>query len=77
MMRKVKDPTWGDSVKVSDQAPKRFRPGAYGAVYSVNQVDHPKHAESTGTPIGETTIGVEFSDGVGMEMDAKWLEVVD
>ncbi|MEL6104067.1 MAG: hypothetical protein AAFR68_22510 [Pseudomonadota bacterium] len=64
---------YGDTVRVRDEAPKRYLPGSLASICSVTRVETPSHALATGAEIGDTVHTVEFIDGSSIELSAKWL----
>ena len=55
--------TWGDTVRVRDDAPSEFRPGARGAVCGFREID--KDVSDTEAP---RLVLVEFSAGNTLEI---------
>jgi hypothetical protein len=60
--------TYGDSVKVSEEAPPRFCPGESGSVFAIGRVDHPDRAAKLGVDLGTIMLGVERGDGSDFEV---------
>lgn len=67
--------TWGDTVRVSADAPSIMRPGCIAAVVGVTDVITPEQAERYGTPVGSRVLSIEFVDGVTIEVHDKWVHV--
>ncbi|MEM9377462.1 MAG: hypothetical protein AAGA72_14675 [Pseudomonadota bacterium] len=68
--------TWGDTVRVTKNAPHNFEPGKIGSVCSVDLIETEIRAEQTGAEIGGYCHVVEWTDGSDIEIPAKWLEKV-
>jgi hypothetical protein len=62
----VSEITWGDTVRVSENAPSEFRPGEFGAVCGWNE---------SNIPVIYFT--VEFGDGVTLEIPNAFVSKVD
>jgi len=58
--------TWGDTVRINDNAPSEFRPGTRGAVTGLRE-----NERLDGTR--ETLVLVEFSDGNAIEIPESFL----
>jgi hypothetical protein len=65
MIRKI---TWGDTVRISDDAPSEFRPGARAAVCGFREID--KGVNDTEAP---RLVLVEFSEGNAIEIPETFL----
>ena len=48
--------TWGDSVQVADEAPSRYRSGAYGSICGIHELE------------SQVLYTVEFGDGAAIEV---------
>lgn len=68
-------PTWGDTVRVKDEAPQQMRPGSLGSVCGMRVLEDPKAAEHTGWGVGTTLYLVEFSDGEALEIPAEFMVI--
>ena len=66
--------TWGDTIRVKQNAPPKFEAGKIGSVCSVNLIETDVHANHTGAEVGEYSHTVEWIDGSDIEIPAKWLE---
>jgi len=66
--------TWGDSVRVVDGAPVRYRPGSDAEVVGLRTVETDRQAESAGDPVGTRQYVIEFADGSSVELAESWLE---
>lgn len=66
--------TYGDSVIVKETAPIIFNPGKFASVYAVDQVTSENEANRFGCKMGDWIYGVEFEDGVGVEVPERFLD---
>jgi hypothetical protein len=71
----MSEPTWGDTVLVSQQAPRRLRPGELAEIVGIRHINSPNQADQFAAPIGTRVYLVEFSDGIALEVPEKWIEV--
>ena len=70
-----RSPTWGDTVRVSDAAPRRFRPGELGAVCGLRTIETAAVAEAFGQPVGTVLYLVEFAAGEAIEVPEGFLRL--
>lgn len=66
--------TWGDLVRVKQNASDGMRPGTLADVCGMRQVDTTAQAEEFDSPIGTTLYLVEFGDGTALEIPERFLE---
>lgn len=59
--------TWGDSVRVRDEAPRAYRPGSLAEIVGV------RDGGSTADALASVYI-IEFEDGESVEVEGEWLE---
>lgn len=71
----MSEPTWGDTVRVSRQAPTRLRPGVLAEIVGIRQVSSPSQVDQFTAPIGTRVYLVEFGDGDSLEIPERWIEV--
>jgi len=60
--------TWGDTVKISPNAPAEYRPEEVAAVCGIRIVSGPEEVKATGVPDGTKLYLVEFGDGNSQEI---------
>lgn len=68
--------TWGDVVRVSEEAFHVMRPGEEGSVVGMAEAGTQDRAEKHGADLGEMMYTVEFGDGSSVEVPERWLEKV-
>lgn len=68
--------TWGDLVRVSEDAESTMRPGDLADVVAITEINSEVLAKSYGAPLGETVYTVEFGDGSSAEVPERWLDKV-
>ena len=66
--------TYGDTVKIRDDAPDRFRPGEIASVFSVDECDNDVLSKHADAELGEYVYGVEFKDGRDTQLAERWLD---
>lgn len=71
----MRRPTWGDTVRVKDDAPPAMRPGQLAAVCGITEAKTPEQASQYGCAIGGTVFVIEFADGESSELSEELLEV--
>lgn len=67
--------TWGDSVKVIEDAPENFFPNRKGEVVGFYKVETESEALKKKTEIGTYLYEIEFSDGSQTDIPEKYLEL--
>ena len=67
-------PTWGDTVRISQLAPAPLRPGALAAVVGIREIETEGQVEEFTSPLGTRLYLVEFGDGDSLEVPEKWIE---
>jgi hypothetical protein len=70
------EPTWGDVVRVSQQAPISFRPGIAAEIVGIRKLETQSQADQFASPIGTKVYLVEFGDGDSVEVPERWLAAV-
>ena len=66
--------TWGDTVRVKLSAPADMRPGELASVVAIVAIEGAAQAERWGVGLGTQIFGIEFGDGVTIELPEQWLE---
>ena len=66
---------YGQTVSVKHDAPDRFRPKHSGSVISLHENESKEYTAKTGVPVGEVAVGVEFGDGVCIEIPLMWIKM--
>ena len=72
----MSEPTWGDTVRVSHQAPGPLRPGTLAEIVGIREIETRSQSDEFGSPIGTRVYLVEFGDGDAVEVPERWIEVV-
>ncbi len=65
--------TWGDTVRVTVDAPVELRPGEFGDVVAITSVDSPALSALYGVPVGGLVLMVEFGNGEALEIPSPWV----
>lgn len=65
---------WGDTVRISINAPDEYHPGKLAEVCSVWVVEDERNAKALGEAIGTVIYSVEFGSGEIIEMPEYFLE---
>lgn len=68
--------TWGELVRVSEDAEQAMRPGELADVVAITEINSEERAESLGAAVGETAYTIEFGDGSSVEVPGKYLQKV-
>ena len=68
--------TWGDSVRLTENAPKEYRKiiGDVGAVVGISRIDSEYRAAKFDLPLNSIVYTIEGSDGRDAEISEKFLE---
>lgn len=66
-------PEYSASVRVTDDAPESFRPGALGSVCGFRVLAEPTVFAGLQLAQGAALILVEFGDGTAIELPSCWL----
>ena len=69
--------SWGDTVRVSANAPEAYRPGALGSICGMRTITTRETAELFACQMGTMVYTVEFSDGLSLEVSDQYLEGVE
>lgn len=69
--------TWGDVVRITDDAPAPFGPGRSASVCGVSQAKTQAVAERGGTSVGNFVYIIEFGDGSSVEIGEGYLEPLE
>jgi len=67
-------PTWGDTVRIRENAPSKWRPGAYADVCGITEIETADQARTFECPIGTMVYLVEFTDGSDVEVPENFVE---
>lgn len=68
---------WGNFVRISVSAPKKFLPGAIGSICGMIKVTTEILADKYGTTIGEWIYTVEYVGGFDHEVPERFLDKLD
>lgn len=71
----IRVPKFGETVSVNLNAPDEYLPGSLGEVVGIIECDSEAFEEATGVPVGEVAIGIEFGNGVTIEVPLAWVEL--
>lgn len=66
--------TWGETVKVSLNAPKMYRPGQFAEICSLWEIQTKENSEAHGEPVGSMIYSIEFSDGTLIDIPGRYLK---
>ena len=66
--------TWGDSVRVTVDAPKKYKELESGSVCGIREIDTEESAQAVGESLGTVMYIVEASDGRSLEISERYLE---
>ena len=66
--------TWGETVKISIDAPKEYKPGELAEVCSMWEIKTEENSKALGEPVGTIIYSIEFGDGTLMEAPERYLE---
>lgn len=69
--------TYGDSTKVKENAPKKFRPGEYVAICGITIIDNDYLSLKYNFKKGTITYTIEFDDGSDILIPEDLLEETD
>ena len=61
-------PTWGDTIRINDDAPDDMRPGWLAAVCGMRELENDDQAKQFERAIGSRVLLVEFGDGHAIEL---------
>jgi hypothetical protein len=73
----MRSPTWGDTVRIKNDASQAMRPGSLAAVCGMREVETVEQAKQFGCAIGTTLYLIEFGDGSSIEVPEAFLEVAN
>jgi hypothetical protein len=65
---------WGETVRVSQNAPERFRPSQLSSVCGFRLIETAEQSVAFGAPIGTVLCLIEFGDGSSVEIPEPLLE---
>ncbi len=66
--------TWGETVKITIDAPKAHKPGELAEICSMWEIKTDENSISRGEPVGTIIYSIEFGDGTLMEIPDRYLE---
>lgn len=70
-------PTWGDLVRIRNQAPTAMQPGSLGSVCGMREVETATQAADFGCAVGTRLYLVELPDGRAFEIAEALVELVE
>ena len=65
---------WGETVRVSKNAPVRFRPTQLSSVCGFRHIETEEQSVIFGAPMGAVVCLIEFGDGSSIEIPEQLLE---
>lgn len=66
--------TWGDTVRIRDDAPAKFKELGAGSVCGIRRIDNEKVAQVFDEPVGTVLYIIESGDGKSKEVPERFLE---
>ena len=69
--------TWGDTVRIKQNASPEMRPGTLAAVCGIREVESTDQSEQFDCAIGTILYLVEFGDGESVEIPENFVEVAN
>lgn len=66
--------TWGDSVRVKDNAPATYRPASAAEVVGLRSIETSAEAAAAAEQLGARLYVIEYLDGSSIELEESWLE---
>ena len=66
--------TWGDLVRVKEDAPASMRPGSVAEVVGIREIETHEQARQFGAAIGGKVYLIEFGNGDAVEVPASTIE---
>ena len=69
--------TWGDMVRVVEQAPTHYHPGGVGSLCGFFEIESVDVAKARGLRMGDVLCLVEFGDGTTVEIPRQLLVKVE
>jgi hypothetical protein len=66
--------TWGDSVRVKDNAPATYRPASSAEVVGLRSIETSAEAAAAAEQLGARLYVIEYLDGSSIELEESWLE---
>lgn len=66
--------TWGETVRITIDAPKNYRPGELAEICSIWEIETNENSVLRGEPVGTIIYSIEFGDGTLVEIPGRYLE---
>jgi hypothetical protein len=66
--------TWGETVKIANDAPKEYKPGELAEICSMWEIETDANSRIRGEPVGTIIYSIEFGDGTIIELPDRYLE---
>ncbi len=66
--------TWGDQIKIKDDAPFKYRPGEFGVVCGMWNIKNESISNEYGMPINSLMYIVEYLDGTDCQVPEDCIE---
>ncbi len=67
--------SWGDTILVRHNAPKRYKPGQIGCICGIRNIESAQVSEAFDQPMQSILYLVEFSNGEALEIPKLFVEL--